>query len=364
MRITADNEISVSTLNQGSCSVYKAIPTDALGTQYYVTTGQPVLADQSANVAVRATQDATTVSVTFPPNRGINFFYNGRTYRAGDTLDVTLNQDQTFSIKDTTDLTGTCIKATKPVGVWGGNGRVSFGTIISTDSVVSQFPSTNTWGRRFTLVRQPNDLVGGTVKALALQDQTRITVKGVVQNSPLNQVTQLVNSVTTGAVFTFQAVAGASLAIESDKPIMVVYYSNGDNSNNRPVSLLLPPVEQYMNLYTFSPPTQDTNGRQYTNYLLVAIEKGKESGLLLGNTLVPNQGWLDLPTPWSTPNMVVKVIPLGSAVRTLRHQDASVRFGASVYGSSTDCAFAYPAGMLLTSVGGVSINIRNTGKAV
>lgn len=360
--ITASDEISVDSVNKGSCAAYLAIPKDALGTEYYVTTWQPVLNEQTANIIVGASEDNTQVTVRFPLYRGVNFNYNGATYDGGATLTFSLNKGQSFTIKDRADLTGTSIKATRPVAVWGGNNKVSIGTTIANDNVVTQFPPVNTWGTRYVLVGVPTDSVGGLLKILALEDSTNVRIKGNVGSVPITEMVFQLSSVSRDFYEVRQIVARANIAIESDKPILAVYYGNGDSSGrgSRPISLLLPPIKSYMNQYSFTP--IQASGNTFTTSIMIAVERGRQSGLFRNNQRVSQNGWIDLVTPWSTPQMIVNFVPASSGANYLRHSDPSVRFGAAVYGiDRADCAYAFPAGMRFADGqgGGVSTNIGN-----
>ena len=353
IRITASDEIHVAVLNGQSCGAYRAIPTDALGMEYYVTTWQPALTDEKAYITVRATEDQTLASLTFPPNRGIRLLYNGGVYTGGSTLTVRLTSDESFTLEDSVDLSGTAVRSNRPVAVFAGNNRVSIGSITASDTVVSQFAPVNTWGRRFIQVANPGDTAGGLLKILSRYDRTNIAISGNVGGQPLNQVSFIKDSASSGDVMEYPVVAGANLAIWSDKPVQVVYYSAGDRTS-RPVSLLIPPVEQYMSQYSFSK-APSTVGSPFTTYVLLSAETNAASGVLLDDVNIGSRGWLEVQTPWRS-DMVVKYETVSEGAHTLRHRRPGTPVGAAIYGVAPSlCAYAYPAGMYLKDLDRVSI---------
>ena len=160
IRVTADDDVAVSTISRGSCGVSLTLPVDRLGLDYYVLTWAPA-APAAAEVSILAVEDNTRVTVTLTaPVR-----FAGADYAGGETLTATLAQYDAVELQSTGDLSGTRVTADRPVSVNAGN---TDGTLIGTgtlaDQLVAQVPPTNTWGRHFAAVPFPGTTSGYYVK--------------------------------------------------------------------------------------------------------------------------------------------------------------------------------------------------------
>ncbi|MGZ5246634.1 MAG: IgGFc-binding protein, partial [Flavitalea sp.] len=141
VHITAQQEVTVYGLNYApfTTDAYLGLPTDVLGTEYIVLTysGQ-----NRSQLGVVATENATTVTITPSVSAG------GRP--AGVPFNIVMNQGQTYELGFATDLTGTIITSTKPIGVMGSNACANIPPNAAfCDHIVEMIPPVTTWGRKF-----------------------------------------------------------------------------------------------------------------------------------------------------------------------------------------------------------------------
>ena len=353
VKIVASKPVSVSAMSK-ACAAFLALPKDALGTEYYTITWRPK-SSQFSLVSVTATQENTQVDLTIPSVRAVSVQYGGRTYRGGETLRVVLNTDQSVQLREAgTDLTGIRITANKPVSVNSGNAPIDIGFGLTVDDVITQVPPTTAWGRKFILVAFPNDNVGGTLKMVSKARVTNVRIVGTSSGQPLNNQLGMFG---IGAYALQVLPSNSFVSIVSDQPILTVYYSNsesGSTSVGRPAGLLLPPVEQFMFQYSFM-----TLDNTYTEYALVTIEESLRTGLQLDGQIVPQGGWTRVQSN-SSPQMVARWLGVSPGAHTLTHSNPRTTFGAYIYGYRRgSCAYAYPAGMRVRDLTGVS-TIKST----
>lgn len=170
IHVTALSPVSVHVVseNVGSADGYMALPTSALGTRYYVMSYVSNVFTGS-ELAVAATQDSTTVTIT--PAAA------GPTRPAGAAFTVLLNSGDTYLFANPAhaDMTGTLVTADKPVAVFSGhrcaNVPASSGYC---DYLVEQLPDVTRWGK----THHTSAFSGRaryTVRVIASQDGTTFT---------------------------------------------------------------------------------------------------------------------------------------------------------------------------------------------
>ncbi|XP_048245157.1 uncharacterized protein LOC124120972 [Haliotis rufescens] len=113
----------------GHCGhgIFPPLPISALGSRYVVSTclgykGHVVLVIASNN-------HKTDVDITLMLEGNVT--YDNMTYNDGDTIHVTLDEYQTFTMKSDYDLTGTVINATNTVAVFSGAMRNVYFTAVT-----------------------------------------------------------------------------------------------------------------------------------------------------------------------------------------------------------------------------------------
>lgn len=104
---------------------YLALPTDALGTEYYT-----ISYGNSAHTtfAVLATGDSTQVSFKLINNTQVFVQYKDHSYTSNQWIDVTMNKFDVFLIHSKGHITGSYFVASRPVGDISGNKQQGYGT--------------------------------------------------------------------------------------------------------------------------------------------------------------------------------------------------------------------------------------------
>ncbi|XP_048245166.1 uncharacterized protein LOC124141766 [Haliotis rufescens] len=107
--------------------VFSPLPIFALGSRYVVST---CLGDMGHVVLVIANHNhKTDVDITLMLEGNVT--YDNITYNDGDTIHVTLDEYQTFTMKSDYDLTGTVINATNTVAVFSGAMQGDYFTAVT-----------------------------------------------------------------------------------------------------------------------------------------------------------------------------------------------------------------------------------------
>ncbi len=165
IHLTSDAEITASFFysQDGTHDAYLAIPSSSLGTEYFAASyiGGP------AEFVITAPLDSTHVSVT-PSCQSI------AGTPAGSTINLVLNQGQTYQYECNGDVTGSHIVSAKPVSVVSGNGCtfIPVGSAVCDIASEMMFPVASLYGTDF----YPVAFLDTSVRILAARDNTSVTV--------------------------------------------------------------------------------------------------------------------------------------------------------------------------------------------
>jgi hypothetical protein len=148
--ITSDVPISVYGLNRRAQTTdnYLAFPTEVLGTEYMVLSYYSFSPEMQSTFAIVATEDSTTIEITpttqtsggKPANRPFTITLNkGNVYQVGA-------RNNSHSVNNPKDLTGTYIKSNKKIAVFGGHqcATVPSPAVTACNVLCEQLPSINT----------------------------------------------------------------------------------------------------------------------------------------------------------------------------------------------------------------------------
>lgn len=346
VRITATDEVAMYGLNYGSdrCGGFVAFPVETLGTQYYVMTTQPSNGyEQYAQFGVVAIEDFTYVTITFPSTSNIRVNFQGQEYGPNKQIEVYLNRYQSIQIQDTNynDLTGTMVQATQRVAVFSGALHTNVGTGTNVDALVEQMPPVQAMGKTFVVVPTPYRTVGDQLKIISTEDNNVVTISGQDLRLDFYYRSQAHDVVLNPYQYAW---------IEAEKPVIVVQLVSGTQGNDvgQPSMIIVPPVEQYMNDYTFIVPDE-----AFTSvYLMISAKRSDSSGIVMDGRVISSQGWTDIPR---SPDMVGLFMVVSAGYHRIYHPYADSEFGAYLYGhNDQQCGYAYPVGMCLNSINTVS----------
>jgi choice-of-anchor A domain-containing protein len=350
IHVTANDPVSVfkTEAAPGTAGGYHALPTDLLGTNYWVMS-YPNEAESEYGVcggtvfAVVAPYDNTHVSIT-PACSAVS-------RKAGEPFVITLQSGEVYRLINendfSADFTGTEIAADKPVAVFSGNRATMVpDSIWYADQLCEQMPPVELWGQRFLTLPFASRLHGDTFRFLAAFDGTEIATNGA-----------FAAALDRGGVF--ECIIDGPCEIVARHPVLAVQFSNGcefdGNDNAGPAMTIVPAVENYGTAYSFAAPQTDRYGwsGEFINFVnVIAPVDAVESLSLDGEPVDPA-----LFQPISESGYCGAQLAVSGA-GTLR-SGAAAPFGAVAYGWDSYCAYAYPAGLCGTpAVTGRRVSLR------
>lgn len=237
------------------------------------------------------------------------------------------------------DITGTLIKATKPVAVLSGNPLTQVPKKMKfPDNLVEMLIPTYAFGKKYALGPIAGRQCGVVYRIVAEKHDT------VVFES---DGTRHILSARTFKDLDFTQTDYK--CITSNKPVMVVQFAKGQVADGSalegdPFMAIMPPVERYASRYVLDLITSSsTPGYILAPYVSVFVAKNDSSGL----EFMPQSSFHDIPGCDMT--TASKSVEQGEL--TLAHRNGSV-FGATVHGLITFKAYGYLAGIILDNFSG------------
>ncbi len=322
IHVTSLDDITVYGMNKSvqASDGFLALPLDVLGKEYQVLGYRNVGVVNGNQFLLVGTVDGTVVTITPTVTVG--------TRTAGVPYNITLNQSETYLLRDTnglpSDLTGTRISSTEPVGLFGGHQSANIPRgFVSDDHLVEMIPPMSTFGRSFITVPLATRLNGDFFRVIASEDSTNVQINGVAQ-APLSANQYLEVNLTDAA------------SILSDRPILVAQYSASstfDGVLGDPFMMLVPPDEQYCSTYVAKTPAAGFSG----NYLNIVSPNEAVGSITLNGVPIPALDFIQVAgTDYSYAR-----IPVSPGDYIL---NSDYRFGCHVYGFNFLEGYGYPAG--------------------
>lgn len=309
-----------------------ALPVDALGTSYIVTTyrSSVIVGQDRSQFLVVAPFDNTTVTIT--PATSV-VLPAPAVSQPNVPFTVKLNRGQGFrgeAVLYASDLTGTVIESDRPVFVLNGNLCTNVPSSQPyCDHIFEVAHPVRSWGSSALVTNLPNRPSGSIYRVVASVDGTQITLDGVLQ-ATLNR----------GKFLEIGPLAG-NHAIAGDHPIFVTQFMTGSTSPGAflgdPAQVNVIPPEQFLKSYTFS----TVGGSQFRfHYLTLTAPTSSIGALALdGNAIPANQF-----TPIATSGYSSAVVPITEGSHsTLSNQP----HGITVEGINQDDSYIYPGGARL-----------------
>lgn len=329
VHITATGEIVVYGLNQQTATTdaFTNIPTDALGTEYIISSYNDGL------LGVVATQNNTTVSITLPPN-----------VFGAEPFSIQLNEGEAYQFMDSlsADITGTIIEADKPVGVFGGNDCTYIPTNVEAcDHIIEQFASVDAWGKQFYAVSLATRKKGDLFRMVAAYNNTTVNVNGV-EVANLNRGEFHENILPSDSLYD----------INASQPIQLTQYSLGseiDSVLSDPFMMMIPPYEQFSGSTTFTTPATNIP----VNYVNIVSPQGGVGKIKIDDIIVP----AELYKPIGNSSFYGVRMPITVGAHTINGDN--IPFGAFIYGFGNFDSYGYPAGAIFSpasTVASVQLN--------
>ncbi|HSK81015.1 MAG TPA: prenyltransferase/squalene oxidase repeat-containing protein [Thermoanaerobaculia bacterium] len=309
-----------------------ALPVDALGTSYIVTTYRGSLAHSGdrSQFLVIAPFDGTHVTITpaqtlrFPP---------GTNAPPNVPFQITLNRGQGFrgeAVFSNGDLTGTLIESDRPIAVLNGNLCANIpATTTACDHIFEVAHPVRAWGTSALVANLPNRPGGSIYRILSSVDGTQVTRDGVLQAT-----------LDRGRFLEVGPLAGNHV-FAADHPIFVSQFMTGVSSPGAilgdPAMVNVIPPDQYLKSYTFS----TVGGSQFVNHFLTVITPTAAiSGLTLDGNPIPAGQF----SPIGGTDYSSAVVPLPEGSHTTSSPEAH---GITVEGLNSADSYLYPGGARL-----------------
>jgi len=334
IHVTALAPVSVHVVSESATSAdgYLAIPTTALGINYYVMSYASARYAGS-EFAVVGTQNATTVTIT--PTAA------GATKPAAATFTITLNSGETYQLANPAgaDMTGTVVTADKPVAVFGGHRCAEVPSNVGyCDYLVEQIPDVSLWGT--THHTAPfSGRANYTVRVLASQNNTTFTTVPA----------GLVGTLNAGQ-FVDVSMSGVGEFVSS-APVLVAQfirsYADDTSGKGDPSMVLVTPTAVTANEMGVTNSTFGVHGLAGTGGAIINIvtQTSQLANLMLDNVMVQPS----LFTPLSATSIYsIGTIPVTPGAHKL---SGAVPYSALVYDfgiASNAVSYAYPVGATLT----------------
>jgi hypothetical protein len=332
IHVTSLQEVTVYGLNRrdATTDAYLSLPLDILGTDYFVLGYMNTNVVNANQFLVVGTANGTVVTITTTVTVG------GRV--AGVPYNININQGETYLLRDPnghpSDLSGTKISSTLPIGVYGGHqcANIPYG-YVACDHIVEMIPPNSTFGKNFLTVPLATRLNGDVWRIMASDNTTTVTINGAAQ--PVINAGQYIETVLTGYS-----------TITSDKPVLVAQYSPSssfDGVTSDPFMMLIPPFEQFLASYTVSTPASGFA----INFINVVAPNAVVGALTLDGVPVPAVNF----TPIGVSGYSGTQLPVAAGTHNLA---ATLPFGCFIYGFDSYDSYGYPGGQALSQIAIVS----------
>lgn len=356
IEIESDQPITVSGLSSQTLSTdgYSAIPVSKWGREYVIhswpndiymhDTSDPISQiPRSSQFMVIASENNTVIEFT-PRSRTM------RQIQPGESTIITLNKGQCYLVKSDTlpsgqgDLSGTIIRADKPIGVFSGHIRTAIPLGLtefdSKNHLIEMLHPTEQWGTSFITVPFTNDGMGDFFRIHGISPNTTVTIKGW----NIDQTFTLGNE---GDFRTLSFIRDP-LHIVSDKPISIAQYMTSSFSSNErlqnfdPCMMLVPSFEKSIKKANFhviaNPPEAPTQFSRH--YISLVCSEDAVDHVMLDNRLIRNIV-TNLPNQRvNGTQMFYATVPVMPGFHQLTTMEGS--FIAGLYGTGSDDAYAYP----------------------
>ena len=328
------SSIAVYGMNYGNVSsdAFLALPCLTLSVDYYEYFGVSYYDDtsQSNYLVIVSSSDNTMVQIGSNPH-------------------FTLNKMQTYLWERRASIMGARINSNKPIAVFAGATctKVPRNKHFC-DHLYEQIPPSFIWGTNFLTASFEGRTSGEIYRIMASQASTLVNV-----NCTDGSGVQLFNLSEPGSWDEFSTLIASNkkhCSITSNKPILVMQFSLGygfDNAGD-PSMMMIVPVEQYLNKYSFTAFSQFS-----INYITIYTnsENFDPQNIFVDGNSLENSTWTTIYC--SITDEICGYITyanLTTGHHTFYHSGCSSQVGMSAYGFDYANAYAYPGGLKFSDV--------------
>ena len=270
----------------------------------------------------------------------------------GRSYTITLNRLQTFLFSSSLDLTGSMVVSNKPIAFFSGHecADVPVGVAFC-DHLVEQLPPTITWGRQFFVVSSLGKIAGEQYKLITSTTTTAAVCYCSTSNGTVSE-TFITTLTGAGRSHEFHIAQDMFCSVQASSPVLLVQFAIGRSREpseyGDPFMMMIPPVEQYRNNYTFL--TQ--SGFQNTISITVGTEFFNPENLVLNGSSLSGANWTEIYCSTHIVCGYATRVSLSVGQNFIYHRDPTARLGTFVYGFRNYTSYGYPAGMQLIPTSG------------
>ena len=274
------------------------------------------------------------------------------TVASGRPYTVTLNKLQTFLFASRMNLTGSKVVSNKPMAFFSGHECADVPVGVKyCDHLVEQLPPTITWGRQFFVASSLGKTAGEQYKLITSTATTTVVCYCYMSGGSISQVfmTTLHGA---GRSYEFHISQNRFCSVKASSPILLVQFAIGGDIEpsgyGDPFMMMIPPVEQYSNNYTFVTQSNFQNAITVT----VASEIFNSEDIILNGSSLDSATWTPIYCSTQTVCGYGTRVSLSIGRNFIRHRAPTAKLGTFVYGFRPHTSYGYPAGMQLNPISG------------
>ena len=270
----------------------------------------------------------------------------------GRSYTIALNKLQTFLFTSILDLTGSKVVSNKPIAFFSGHecADVPVG-VAYCDHLVEQLPPTITWGRRFYVVSSQGKTAGEQYKLITSAATTTVVCYCYTSGGSVSE-TFITTLNGAGRSHEFHISQNMFCSLQAINPILLVQFAIGRSREpaeyGDPFMMMIPPVEQYRNNYTFVTQSNFENAISIT----VKTEFFYPENIVLNGSSLSGANWTEIYCSTQTVCGYGTRVSLDVGQNFIYHRDPTARLGTFVYGFMLGGSYGYPAGMQLNPTSG------------
>ena len=274
------------------------------------------------------------------------------TVASGRPYTVTLNKFQTFLFASRMNLTGSKVVSNKPIAFFSGHECADVPVRVAyCDHLVEQLPPTITWGRQFFVASSLGKTAGEQYKLITSTTNTTIVCYCYMSGGNVSQV-----FMTTihgeGRSYEFHIAQNMFCSVKASSAVLLVQFAIGGDIEpsgyGDPFMMMIPPVEQYSNKYTFVA----QSGFQNAITITVASEFFNSEDIILNGNSLDSAIWTKIYCSTQTVCGYSTRMSISVGKNFIRHRAPTARLGTFVYGFRRHVSYGYPAGMQLAPISG------------
>ena len=274
------------------------------------------------------------------------------TVTSGESYTVTLDKLQTFLLSSILDLTGSKVVSNKPIAFFSGHecADVPLG-VAACDHLVEQLPPTLTWGRQFFVVSSLGKAAGEQYKLITSAATTTVVCYCYTSGGSVSE-TFITTLNGAGRSYEFHIGQNMFCSLQASNPVLLVQFAIGavrePSYYGDPFMMMIPPVEQYSNNYTFV--TQ--SGFQNAVTVTVASAVFNSEDIVLNGNFLDSANWTEIYCSTQTVCGYGTQVSVSVGRNFIRHRAPTAKLGTFVYGFRQSTGYGYPAGMQLDPISG------------